>query len=99
MTQPVPTGSPDPAFRATIATIDRLRRSRASVSLVARFAPYVAGFGLALALASRWFGWSWAVPAVFLATAIAVLVAALMWGRRTTEVSDAAATDIDARAG
>ena len=95
----MPTGSPDPALRATIASIDRLRRSRASVSLVARFAPYVAGFGLALALASRWFGWSWAVPAVYLGTAVAVLIATLMWGRRSIEVSDAAATDIDARGG
>lgn len=99
MTQPVPAGSPDPALRATIATIDQLRRSRASMSLVARYLPYAAGLGLALALASRWFGWSWAVPAVFLATTIAVVVAALMWGRRSVEVSDAAATDIDARAG
>jgi hypothetical protein len=99
VTQPVPTGSPDPALRATIATIDQLRRSRASVSLIARYLPYAAALGLALALASRWFGWSWAVPAVFLATTIAVVVAALMWGRRAVEVSDAAATDIDARAG
>lgn len=99
MTHPVPTGSPDPALRAAIASIDQLRRSRASVSQIARFLPYAAGFGLALALASRWFGWSWAVPAVFLATTIAVVVAALMWGRRSVEVSDATATDIDARAG
>ena len=67
------------------------------MSLVARFAPYVAGVGLLLALASRWFGWSWAVPGVFLATALAVLVATLMWGRRAIEVTDAAATDIDTR--
>jgi hypothetical protein len=67
------------------------------VSLVARYAPYVAGVGLVLALASRWFGWSWVVPGVFLATAVAVLVATLIWGRRALEVTDAAATDIDAR--
>ena len=69
------------------------------MTLVARFAPYVAGFGLALALVSRWFGWSWAVPTVYLGTAVAVLIGTLMWGRRSIEVSDAAATDIDARGG
>lgn len=99
MTHQVPNGLPDPAFRATIASIDRLRRSRLAVALVARFAPYAAGLGLVLAAASRWFGWSWAVPTIFLATAVAVLVATLMWGRRSMEVSDAAATEIDARAG
>lgn len=99
MTPPVPTGAPDPALRATIATIDQLRRTRASVALIARYLPYAAGVGLTLSLASRWFGWSWAVPGVFLATTVAVVVAALMWGRRAMDVSDAAATDIDARAG
>src|SRR5687767_12811402 len=69
------------------------------MALVARFAPYVAGLGLILALASRWFGWSWAVPGVFLGTALAVLGATLIWGRRSIEVTDAAATDIDARGG
>lgn len=69
------------------------------MSLIARFAPYAAGLGLALALASRWFGWSWAVPGVYLATALAVVVAILTWGRRSVEVSDAAATDLDTRGG
>lgn len=99
MTQPVPTGSPDPALRAAIASIDHLRRSRASVSMVARYAPYAAGMGLALALAARWFGWSWAVPATWLGASVVALVAALWWGRRPLEVTDAAATDIDTRAG
>jgi hypothetical protein len=85
-------------IRASFRCLDR---STATIACIrdagARFAPHVAGFGLALALASRWFGWSWAVPAVYLGTAIAVLVATLMWGRRSIEVSDAAATDIDAR--
>jgi len=99
VSHPVPAGLPDPALRASIASIDHLRRSRASVSLIARFAPYAAGLGLLVALASRWFGWSWMVPAVFLATILAVLVAALMWGRRAMAVTDAAATDIDTRGG
>ena len=99
MTPPGPSGSPDPSLRAAVATIDRLRRSRAAVSVVSRFAPYVAGIGLVLALASRWFGWSWMVPAAWLAVALVALIAALGWGRRDLEVSDAAATAIDTRAG
>ncbi len=99
MMPPGPSGSPDPSLRAAVAIIDRLRRSRAAVSVISRFAPYAAGIGLVLALASRWFGWSWMVPAAWLAVAVVALIAAIGWGRRDLEVSDAAATDIDTRAG
>lgn len=99
MTKHPRTGSPDPALRATIASIDQLRRSRAAVSLVARFAPYAAGSALLVALASRWFGWSWFVPGAFLAAILAVGLAGVIWGRRTIEVTDAAATMLDTRAG
>jgi hypothetical protein len=99
VTQTPPTNAPDPALRAKIASIDRLRRSRASVALIARLAPYAAGLGLVLSLAARWFGWSWAVPGVYLGTAVAALIATLTWGRRSLEVSDASATAIDAHAG
>jgi hypothetical protein len=99
VTQSYPSGSPDPALRATVASIDRLRRSRATLSVVARMAPYAAGLGLLLALASRWFGWSWYVPGAFLVLSLAAAIGSLIWGRRAVEVSDAAATMIDERAG
>jgi hypothetical protein len=98
MTSSVSSGSPDPSFRADIARIDRLRRSREAVTVVARFAPYVAGSALVLALAARWFGWSWTIPAISLFVAAAAMVAAVSWGRRAREVSDAAAATLDAKA-
>jgi hypothetical protein len=68
------------------------------MAAVSRFAPYVAGLGLVLALAARWFGWSWAVPGVYLVTALVAVIAVLLWGRRSIAVSDAAATAIDTQA-
>ncbi len=98
MTPLVPSGLPDPSFRTAVAKIDRLRRSRAAVSSIARYAPYAAGIGLLAAVASRWFGWSWLVPAGWLTASALALLVTLFRGRRALEVSDAAATDIDNRA-
>jgi hypothetical protein len=69
------------------------------VSTIARVAPWVAGLGLVAALASRWFGWSWSVPVAWLAVAAVSLLVVLWHGRRRLDVTDAAATAIDARAG
>jgi hypothetical protein len=99
MTPPEPASQPDPSFRAEIARIDRLRRSREAIAAVARFAPYAAGAALLIALAARWYGWSWAVPASAGAVAVVALVAAVWWGRREHVVSDAGAAALDTRAG
>ena len=98
MTPPVPSGSPDPSFRADVASIDRLRRSRETVARMARFAPYAAALALVAALAARWFGWSWVVPGVCLLGAAVAFAFALWWGRRERQVTDAAAAELDARA-
>lgn len=98
MTSPVPSGLPDPSFRADVASIDRLRRSRQTVALVARCAPYAAGVSVVAALAARWFGWSWLVPGLCVAGAAVALLAAIGWGRRDRQVTDAAAAELDARA-
>jgi len=98
MTPTVPSGMPDPVLRETVARIDRLRRSRAAVALVARLAPYAAGIGLAAALAARWFGWSRTIPAVVFALGLVGSLAILWWARRALEVTNAAATEIDAKA-
>jgi len=97
MTPTVPPGMPDPALREVVARIDRLRRSRAAVALVARYAPYAAGIGLAAAVASRWFGWSRTIPVGWFAAAVVVSLVSLWWARRALDVSDAAATEIDTR--
>jgi hypothetical protein len=94
-----PASQPDPSFRAEIARIDRLRRSREAIGVVARFAPYAAGVALLVALAARWFGWSWAVPATAVAIGVLAVIAAMWWGRREHAVTDAAAASLDARAG
>lgn len=98
MTSSVPSGSPDPSLREAIAAIDRLRRSRATVALVSRWAPYAAGGAVVTAVAARWFGWSLTVPVIWLVASLVALVVALWWGRRSLDVSDAAAAELDARA-
>jgi len=99
MTSPVSPGSPDPTFRADVASIDRLRRSREIFALVARYAPYGAGLGAVSAVAARWFGWSWLVPSLCLALAAIAFLVAVWSGRRDRQVTDAAAAALDARAG
>ena len=79
MTSSVPSGQPDPSLREAIAAIDRLRRSRATVALVARYAPYAAGGGVVAAIAARWFGWSLTIPVVWLAGSLVALLGAFLW--------------------
>lgn len=65
---------------------------------VARLAPWAAAVTLGIALASRWFGWSAAVPLgalLLMATGLAALV---WWKGRAVPVSDAAAAAIDREA-
>ena len=85
----------DPTLRATVAAIDQRRRARAARAKVANLAPYAAGVGLLLAIASRWFGWTAGVPAVAMVLLAAALVAMAWWGSRALPVTDAAATSID----
>jgi len=85
----------DPTLRATVAAIDQRRRARAARAQVANLAPYAAGLGLLLAIASRWFGWTVGIPAVALVLLAVALVAMAWWGGRALPVSDAAAASID----
>ncbi len=85
----------DPTLRATVAAIDQRRRARAARSKVADLAPYAAGLGLLLAVASRWFGWTVGIPAVALVLLAVALVLMAWWGGRSQPVSDAAAASID----
>jgi hypothetical protein len=85
----------DPTLRATVAGIDQRRRARAARAKVANLAPYAAGLGLLLALASRWFGWTVGIPAVALVLLALALVAMAWWGSRALPVTDAAAASID----
>jgi hypothetical protein len=85
----------DATLRTAVAAIDQRRRARAARGRVAELAPYAAGLGLILALASRWFGWTAGVPAVALVLLAAVLAAMAWWGSRALPVSDAAAASID----
>ncbi|NQW03507.1 MAG: hypothetical protein HQ485_05710, partial [Acidobacteria bacterium] len=98
MTEPVPSGLPDPSLRTAVAAVDRLRRSRAAVALVAEYVPYAAGGAVLSAVAARWFGWSLTIPVVWLVGSAVALLVALLWARRSLEVSDAAAAELDARA-
>lgn len=90
-----PSTPSDPTLRATVAGIDQRRRARAVRARVAQLAPYFAGAGLVLALASRWFGWTAGVPAAALIAMAVALVAMAWWGSRALPVSDAAAASID----
>ncbi len=90
-----PSTPSDPTLRATVAGIDQRRRARAVRARVAQLAPYAAGAGLVLALASRWFGWTAGVPAAALIALAVALVAMAWWGSRAMPVSDAAAASID----
>lgn len=88
----------DPTLRAAVAAIDQRRRARAARAQVANLAPYAAGLGLLLAIASRWFGWTVGIPAVALILLAAALLALGWWGSRAIPVTDAAASSIDADA-
>lgn len=85
----------DPTLRAAVAAIDQRRRARAARAQVAHLAPYAAGLGLLLAIASRWFGWTVGVPAVALIILAIALLALGWWGSRAIPVTDAAASSID----
>jgi hypothetical protein len=85
----------DPTLRAAVAAIDQRRRGRAARAQVANLAPYAAGLGLLLAIASRWFGWTVGIPAVALIVLALGLLALASWGSRSIPVTDAAATSID----
>lgn len=90
-----PSSQSDPTLRATVAAIDQRRRARAVRARVAQLAPYAAGAGLVLALASRWFGWTVGVPAAALIVLAVALVVVAWWGSRAMPVSDGAAASID----
>lgn len=85
----------DPTLRAAVAAIDQRRRARAARAQVATLAPYAAGLGLLLAIASRWFGWTVGIPAVALIVLALALLALGWWGGRAIPVTDAAASSID----
>lgn len=85
----------DPTLRAAVAAIDQRRRGRAARAQVANLAPYAAGLGLLLAIASRWFGWTVGIPAVALIVLAVGLLALGWWGSRAIPVTDAAAASID----
>ncbi len=89
----------DSSLRATVAGIDRQRRSRAARTRVAQLAPWAAGVALLVALLSRWFGWTPALAGVVVAGVVLALLARVWWGSRALPVSDAAAAAIDADAG
>jgi hypothetical protein len=85
----------DPTLRAAVADIDRRRRARAIRLHVSNLAPYAAGAGLMLALASRWFGWTTSVPVAGLIVLALALLATIWWGSRALPVTDASAAAID----
>jgi hypothetical protein len=89
----------DHIIRDGVATADRLRRTQEANRRLWRVAPAVAAGCAIVAAAARWIGWSPLIPLAVLALSLAALAAYAYGSRRERTISDAAAADIDGRAG
>jgi hypothetical protein len=85
--------------RLRVAGADRLRRRREASRRLWRAAPLAAAACAAVAAGARWTGRSPLVPLVLLGISLATLAAYAYVARRDRVISDAAAVDIDRRAG
>ena len=85
--------------RDGVATADRLRRTQEANRRVWRVTPAVAAGCALVAAAARWIGSSPFLPLAVLASSLAALAAYAYVSRRERTISDAAAADIDGRAG
>lgn len=82
-----------------LATADRRRRGQDASRAFWHLAPFAAAVCLVFAAATRWQGWSAALPLGALGIAALILVARVVFARRAHTFSDAVAARIDEAAG